>query len=131
LEIELCVEADEQWSFVQNKKQQRRLWYAREKRSKKVLGFVFGRRTDEMFRVLLAKLFNITHYDTDDWQSYSKYLPSDKHTISKSQTQNIERENLNFRTHLKRLARNLSAFGGNDMFLKINPNARHRHRSLS
>jgi insertion element IS1 protein InsB len=97
---------------VQNKKQQRWLWYAIEKKSKKVLAFVFGRRTDETFRVLLDKLsvFHITQYDTDDWQSYSKYLPRDKHTIGKAHTQNIERENLNFRIHLKRLARKTICF---------------------
>lgn len=97
---------------MQNKKQQRWLWYAIEKQSKKVLAFVFGRRTDNTFKGLLDKLsaFNISHYDTDDWQSYSKYLPHEQHTVSKSQTQNIERKNLNFRTHLKRLARRTSCF---------------------
>jgi insertion element IS1 protein InsB len=97
---------------VQNKKQQRGLWYAIEKQTKKVLAFVFGRRTDETFKILLNKLsaFNIIHYDTDDWQSYSKYLPAEKHCIGKSWTQSIERENLNFRTHLKRLARRTICF---------------------
>lgn len=54
-----------------------------------VLAFVFGRRTDEVLKALLGKLdhFEIHRYYTDDWQSYRKYLPSDKHVISKRETQ--------------------------------------------
>ncbi len=46
---------------------------------------------------------DIKHYYTDNWKSYKKHRPSEKHTISKKKTQKIERQNLNFRTHIKRL----------------------------
>ena len=50
------------------------------------------------------------HFYTDDWQSYEKTLPAERHTISKAETQDIERHNLNFRTHIKRLHRKTICF---------------------
>ena len=40
------VQADEQWSYVGNKKNQRWLWYAIDAATGCVLSFVFGRRKD-------------------------------------------------------------------------------------
>jgi insertion element IS1 protein InsB len=50
----------------------------------------------------------------DDWGSYSKYIPPDKHRIGKGRTWKIERKNLNFRTHLKRLNRKTVCFSKNE-----------------
>lgn len=98
---------DEQWSFVQKKQQQRWLWYAWSPQFKRVLAYMFGARTDETCKRLLALLdpIKFSVYCTDDWGAYSRLLPWEKHHISKRYTQNIERQNLNFRTHIKRLAR--------------------------
>jgi insertion element IS1 protein InsB len=40
------AEADQMWSFVGKKKDQRWLWHAIDHRSGKVLAYVFGRRKD-------------------------------------------------------------------------------------
>jgi insertion element IS1 protein InsB len=56
------------------------------------------------------KCFNIKKYYTDDWGSYSKYLPPEQHIIGKQNTQQIENKNLNFRTRIKRLARKTICF---------------------
>ena len=40
---------DEMWSFVEKKKQQRWLWHAIDQVSGKVLGYVFGERSDDEF----------------------------------------------------------------------------------
>ena len=106
-EIELFCEMDEQWSFVEKKQQQRWLWYAWSPQFKRVFAYTLGARTDDTFKRLLALLkpINFSVYCTDDWGAYSRLLPWDKHHISKRYTQNIERQNLNFRTHIKRLAR--------------------------
>jgi len=103
---------DEQWSHVGSKDNQRWLWYALDRMTGMVLAFVFGRRTDEVLKALLGKLdhFTIHRYYTDDWQSYRKYLPSDKHVISKRETQRIENKNLTLRTRIKRLARKTICF---------------------
>jgi IS1 family transposase len=76
---------DEQWSYVGNKKNQRWLWYAIDSATGCVLSFVFGRRKDEVFDKLISNLkaFNICRYFTDDWPSYSKFIPKDKHVIGK------------------------------------------------
>ena len=87
LEIDFyyTAELDEFWSFVGNK----------------------GKRTDADFAVLLYYLSKIPIglYCSDNWGSYSKYLSADKHYIGKDMTWKIERKNLNFRTHIKKLAR--------------------------
>ena len=58
---------------------------------------------------------NVKHFYTDDWSSYSKYIPPEKHQIGKKNTWKIERKNLNFRTHLKRLARRTICFSKSEI----------------
>jgi len=38
---------------------------------------------------------NIKYFYTDDWKSYKKYMPPEKHTVAKIKTQKIKRQNLN------------------------------------
>ena len=100
-------ELDEQWSFVQNKNNQRWLWLAIHHETRVVLAYTFGKRTDNAFRKLydLLSPFGITMFYTDDWGAYSRNLPLQNHLIGKSNTQRIERKNLTLRTRVKRLAR--------------------------
>ena len=113
-DIEVCIsaEADEQWSFVQKKKNQQWLWYIIEKNTRKVLAFTFGKRTDKTYRQLVAQLPKnlIDRLCTDDWKSYSKVKVASLHSIGKSGTQRIERKNLDLRTRIKRLARKTICF---------------------
>ncbi len=106
------LEVDELWSFVQQKKRQSWLWYAYSPRLQKIIGFVVGRRTDHSCQRLLDKLegCQVTRFYTDDWESYEKLIPEHRHWIGKMGTQRIERQNLNFRTHLKRLHRRTICF---------------------
>ena len=103
---------DEFWSYVGAKSNQRWTWYAIDKQSGCILAWHNGKRQDEDFLVLWESLqvFDIDKYYTDDWGSYSKYIPSQKHQTGKDQTWKIERKNLNFRTHIKRLTEELFAF---------------------
>lgn len=95
-----------------NKANQRWLWYAIDAATGAILSFVLGPRKDAIFEKLYKNLkgFNIKTYYTDDWGSYSKYLPPDKHIIGQQNTQKIENKNLNFRTRIKRLARKTICF---------------------
>ncbi|MGX9728374.1 MAG: IS1 family transposase [Candidatus Electronema sp. VV] len=43
-----------------------------------------------------------------------KYIPPSKHVIGKADTWRIERRNLNFRTHIKRLNRRTICFSKNE-----------------
>jgi insertion element IS1 protein InsB len=114
--VELRTEADEFWSYVEKKSNQRWTWYAIDRSNGVILAHQNGRRTDEMCEQLVAKLdmFPIAAYYTDDWQSYSKYIPDDQHYIGKKDTWKIERSHLNFRTHLKRLHRKTLCFSKNE-----------------
>jgi insertion element IS1 protein InsB len=116
IEIRLDGEMDEFWSFVQKKSNQRWTWYAIERRSGCILAWHNGKRTDKDFLTLwiLLQSFPISVYHTDDWGSYSRYIPAWRHRIGKDNTWKIERKNLNFRTHIKRLNRKTICFSKNE-----------------
>lgn len=110
------LEVDEMWSFVGKKANQRWLWYAFDPARKKVICWQIGRRTDESCQKLLGKLGDclVLRYYTDEWESYEKYLPTTHHWVGKAGTQRIERNNLNFRTHIKRMQRETICFSKKD-----------------
>ncbi len=110
------VELDEFWSFVGSKKNQRWTWLGLTSTTRRIGAVVHGRRTDANCRKLLAKYQNsrVKQFASDDWQSYQKFVPSKLHHIGKDKTQRIERKNLNFRIHLKRLGRKTIAFSKNE-----------------
>src|SRR5438093_5073312 len=78
----------------------------------KVLAYVFGRRTDEVFLQLKALLepFGLTRYYTDHWGAYTRHLDPDVHSPGKRNTQKIERKHLTLRTRIKRLVRKTICF---------------------
>jgi insertion element IS1 protein InsB len=106
------AEVDEMWSFVGKKHEPRWLWHAIDHWSGRVLAYVFGRRTDEVFVQLKALLepFGITHYHTDYWGAYTRHLDAAEHTPGKRSTQKIERRHLTLRTRIKRLTRKTICF---------------------
>ena len=114
LDIDLFIsaEADEQWSFVDNKGEQRWLWYLIERTYGKVLAFAFGRRTDEvcqkMAGLLPPGLVDVLH--TDNWGAYKRVQVAPIHIVGKANTWRIERKNLDLRTRIKRLSRRTICF---------------------
>ena len=62
-------ELDYMWSYVGKKSNPRWLWHAIDRRSGKVLAYVFGRRKDQVFLQLkkLLEPFGIQRYCTDGW----------------------------------------------------------------
>jgi insertion element IS1 protein InsB len=118
LEVEIKVdsEVDEFWSYVQNKGNQRWTWYAIDRNSGIILAWHNGKRTDNDFLVLWLMLsqFPVKNYYTDDWGAYSRHIPAHMHKVGKENTWKIERKNLNFRTHIKRLHRKTICFSKNE-----------------
>jgi insertion element IS1 protein InsB len=111
------VQIDEMWTFVKHRKQGKRwLWYAYDPDSGKILAFHIGKRNDSACKALMKKLshLQIDSYRTDDWKSYKKHIPKEKHIIAKAKTTHIERRNRDFRTHLKRLCRETVCFSKKD-----------------
>ncbi|WP_109745086.1 IS1 family transposase [Arcicella aurantiaca] len=93
------------------------LWYAYDPDSCKILAFHIGKRNDSACKTLMKKLshLQIDSYRTDDWKSYKKNIPPQKHIIAKAKTTHIERHNRDFRTHLKRLCRETVCFSKKDV----------------
>ena len=101
LEVRLelaCGEAglDEQWPFVGNKPNQRRLWHAVDHAANTVLAYVFGKRKDTVFQGLQALLapFNIRRHYTDGWGAYGRHPDTGNHGAGKRSTQKIGCKNL-------------------------------------
>ena len=107
VDIYYTAEMDEFWSFVTTKSNQRWTWYAMDKPSGIILAWHNGGRTDADFQKLLEYLSQIPidRYYSDDWGAYTRNLPDCRHFVGKDNTWKIERKNLNFRIHLKRLNR--------------------------
>lgn len=111
------VQIDEMRTFVKQRKAGKRwFWYAYDSDSGKILAFHIGKRNDSACKALMKKLnhLEIDAYRTDDWKSYKKHIPMEKHIISKAKTTNIERRNRDFRTHIKRLCRETVCFSKKD-----------------
>ncbi|HAW1732805.1 TPA: IS1-like element ISEc30 family transposase, partial [Escherichia coli] len=111
-DVAFICELDEQWSYVGSKARQHWIWYAYNTKTGGVLAYTFGPRTDQTCRELLALLtpFNIGMLTSDDWGSYGREVPKNKHLTGKIFTQCIERNNLTLRTRIKRLGRKTICF---------------------
>lgn len=109
---EVEAEVDEMWSFVQSKAQQRWLWHAIGHNTGHVLAYVLADHKDTAFVQLKALLepFGITQFYSDAGGAYQRLLHSAFHTVSKTNTQTIERKHLTLRTRIKRLARKTICF---------------------
>lgn len=120
LDVELHyydTEWDEFWSFVGSKSNQRWTWYLIERQTGFIIAWHNGRRKDKVLQRLLDSVAHIPirACHTDDWAAYRRLFPSQYlHLIGKDNTWKIERENLNFRTHIKRLNRKTICFSKNE-----------------
>jgi IS1 family transposase len=111
------VQIDEMWTFVKHRKDGKRwLWYAFCPDTHEILAFQIGKRNDASCKSLMKKLehLEVDTFCTDDWKSYKKHIPAEKHVISKAKTTHIERRNRDFRTHIKRLCRETVCFSKQD-----------------
>jgi insertion element IS1 protein InsB len=110
-------ELDEMWSFVQKKENQRWLWHAIDHTTGKVLAYVLGDRTDNVFLKLkgLLEPFGISKFYTDGWGVYHRKLDISQHQVGKANTQKIEGKHLTLRTRIKRLARKTICFSKSEV----------------
>ena len=116
--LRLC--ADERWSFVRSKKQQRWRWWVEDAATGQVVAFVFGRRTHATFRrlqaVLAAAGWAVAQWLTDAWGAYQVCLPAGQRQAGKKLLQRLERKHLTLRTRLKRLTRKTICFSKKQFF---------------
>ena len=106
------VEADEMWSFIGNKKNQRWLWHAIDHETGEVLASVIGQHQDSVLLKLKALIepFGVRHFFTDGWGGYERHISSEQLSIGKENTQKIERKHLTLRTRIKCLMRKTICF---------------------
>jgi insertion element IS1 protein InsB len=106
------AELDEMWSFVFSKENPRWLWLAIDHQTRQVLAYTFGRRKDEVFRAFQKLLdpFGISIFYTDDWGSYERNIPQEKHVVGKKNTQTIECKILPYEPESRDYAAKLFAF---------------------
>ncbi|NME73063.1 IS1 family transposase [Flammeovirga aprica] len=113
IDVKISTEWDEFWSYVGNKSNQRWTWYLVEKHSGVIIAWENGKRQDIVLKNLLSSVAHlpIKICYTDDWGAYHRLFPTEYiHTVGKDETWKIERKNLNFRTHIKRLSRRTICF---------------------
>ncbi|MBB4799971.1 IS1 family transposase [Flavobacterium nitrogenifigens] len=105
-------EVDELCTYIRNKKNYIWLVYALEKKSKTVVSFNFGKRTNKtLSRVLdTLKLSEAKKIFTDRLKNYRYLIDEKLHSVKRFGTNHIERKNLTLRTHLKRLNRRTICF---------------------
>lgn len=123
-EIELfLLEADEVWSFVDNKANKRWIWLLLERRSRQIVAVHIGDRSEHSAKALWRKVpLEIKTQAlvlTDHWDAYALAIPSRQHTACSKhsgQVSLIERLNCTLRQRVSRLVRKSLSFSKSDWF---------------
>jgi insertion element IS1 protein InsB len=105
-------EMDELRTYVGNKENQCWVAYALCSRTKQVIDFVVGKRSKRTLRTVVDTLLlsGVKTIRTDRLNIYQALIPSARHMANAYNINHIERNNLNLRTHLKRLSRRTICF---------------------
>jgi insertion element IS1 protein InsB len=113
----LEAEADELWSFVQNKANKQWVWLAMDARTRQIIAFHVGDRSRDSANALWAKIPLVyreqARFHTDQYEVYKGVIPADRHkaiTKKARKTNHIERFNNTLRQRLSRLVRETLSF---------------------
>jgi IS1 family transposase/transposase-like protein len=111
-DIDLILECDELWSFVNSKENPVYIWLALDRKTRRIVGIYLGDRSRESARELWLSLPEKYRQDarvyTDFWPSYEKVIPAEKHhpsAKSEGETNHVERFNNTLRQRCSRLVR--------------------------
>lgn len=111
------VQIDEHWSYVKEKKKQKRwLIYAYAPETKEVIAYVIGRRDIKTVKKLYKKLakIQIDEICTDNWKAFSNVFAKENHKIGKAFTKDIEGVNNSLRARNRRFVRKTTCFSKRD-----------------
>ncbi len=113
----LTIQCDEMWSFVQNKKNKKWLWFALDVDSREIVGAYIGSRDRSGAQGLWDSLPPVYRQCavtfTDFWRAYDDIFPFNRHrSVGKDsgKTSYIERFNLTVRQRVSRLVRKTLSF---------------------
>jgi insertion element IS1 protein InsB len=105
-------ELDELRTYIGNKTNQYWIAYALCSETKQVIDFIAGKRSKQVLQVIVNRLLSsdVKVIRTDKLNIYQALIPADRHISTAYNINHIERNNLNLRTHLKRLSRKTICF---------------------
>jgi insertion element IS1 protein InsB len=109
---QISFELDEVRTYVRKKENQYWIAYALCSKTKKVIDFTVGKRSKRVLRSIVNTLLlsNVQTIKTDKLNIYQSLIPAERHISNAYNINHIERNNLNLRTHLKRLSRRTICF---------------------
>jgi len=116
------LEFDELCSFVGRKNQKRWVWTALSRRTRQIVGWVVGDRSNETFKRLLRKVpldYLRTRSYSDKWKSYRILLTKKNHKMTgkgEGETSHMERWNCTLRQRMSRFVRKSLAFSKRDRY---------------
>jgi insertion element IS1 protein InsB len=112
------LELDELWSFVLKKSQKRWIWLALCRRTRRIVAYVIGDRSEKTCRKLWERIpteYKACHTFSDFWEAYQ----NDTHqSVGKEsgQTAHVERWINTLRQRLARFVRKTLSFSKSDLF---------------
>jgi insertion element IS1 protein InsB len=110
------MELDELWSFVLKKINQAWVWIALCRKTRQVVAYAIGDRTNKTCRKLwdsIPEEYRDGHCFSDFWKAYQAIIPEDQHTAvgkETGETAHIERWNNTLRQRLGRFVRKTLSF---------------------
>jgi len=116
------LEYDEAWSFVLKKVNKRWLWTVMCRRTRQIIAFVIGDRSEDTCRRLWNKVpieYRSCISYSDFWDAYQKVLPKETHhAVGKDsgQVSHMERWYCTLRQHQARYVRKTLSFSKRDAF---------------
>jgi len=114
------LELDELWSFVCRRKSKRWVWLALCRRTRQIVAYAIGDRSERTCRLLWARVpaaLRRALTFTDFWEAYSKVVPEGQHVAcgkGSGQTNHVERWNNTLRQRLARFVRKTLSFSKSD-----------------
>ena len=124
-ESEDVLELDEVWSFVKRRKNKRWLWIALCRRTKQVVAYFIGDRSEascEELWQLIPENYKKLHSYSDFWDAYKNVFPKETHrSVGKEswQTNHVERWNNTLRQWVSRYTRKTLSFSKSDEYHNI------------
>ncbi len=114
------LELDEMWSFVCRRKNKRWVWLAQCRRTRPIVAYAIGDRSEATCRVLWERIprkYKRCVCYTDFWSAYAHVLPEKQHRATgkgAGQTCHVERFNNILRQRLGRFVRRTLSFSKTD-----------------
>ena len=119
------LELDELWSFVLKKSEKRWIWIALSRRTRQIVAYVVGDRSEATCRKLWERIpaaYRECHSYSDFWEAYQQVFPEETHQAvgkESGQTNHVERWNNTLRQRLARFVRKTLSFSKSDYFHKL------------